>query len=168
MEEPKQGIMATMGWKPIVDWNDYPQYAGMPVLMTVQNGFGQLSVTPIFAGYGDGKWYAIDPHYWKYPIGAYPQLPEGVRNRNELNPAWKILAWRYMPEPYNPYKIDIRYLIKELDEKVKTERSTIEIKKKLIPLVEEHIIYDDPKSTFYERWKEDWEKRKAEEDGQEE
>ncbi len=43
---------------------------------------------------------------------------------------------RTKPEPHNPYLIDARELIRLLNEKVKTERSTIEIKAKLIPLVE--------------------------------
>lgn len=142
-----------MEWKPILDWKDLPQYAGCPALMTVENKYGQLSVTEVYPGYGDGKWYAVDPRYYEYPLGLYPELPEGVKNRNTLHPAYKMIAWMPIPDAYNPYKIDVRYLIEELERLIKTPRSTIEIEKKLIPLIEDHLLYSDPQGEFYRRWR---------------
>ena len=131
-----------MYWKPIYSPKDWPEYAGQPVLVTIENGFDQISVTTAFLGYGDGKWYVPDRQY------RDPDSKTG-----ELSRHWKLLAWMPMPPAYNPYEIDIRYLIKDLENQVKTPRSTIEILSKLIPLVEDHIIWNDWQNFFYQQWK---------------
>lgn len=135
-----------MEWKPIKEWTDMPEQAGVPFLATIENGFSQLHVAVLFLGYGDGKIYTCD---YNYAVGK----EEGEKYSNMLSDAWKILAWMPLPDAYNPYEIDVRYLIGELSEKVEANMKTIEIKDRLIPMIESHLLWDDPKRKFYLDWR---------------
>lgn len=143
-----------MYWKPILEWTDLPEYAGMEVDLTVENRFGQIFVTTAFQGYGDFKWHTNNIAF----------MEDRKSGDNRLSHNWKPLAWRHRPEPYNPYLIDARFLIEKLNDRVKTERSTIEIKKKLIPLVEDHLIHDEAPSHFYKQWREEAATKRMEEE----
>ncbi len=134
-----------MRWKPIFEWTDLPEHAGIEVDLTVENRFGQIFVTTAFQGYGDFKWHTYNCAF----------MEDWKSGDNRLSHNWRPLAWRHRPEPYNPYLIDARYLIKDLNELVKTERSTIEIKGKLIPLVEDHLLYNEAPGHFYKQWREE-------------
>lgn len=78
-------------WHIFNDWNDAPDCEG--VLVTIENRFGQRFVTEAWWSVGaDCKcnWYVIDRRYaenWR----------EGIYI---LSQNWKVVAWRYKPEPY--------------------------------------------------------------------
>lgn len=137
-----------MDWKPIIDGADLPDQAGVPFLATVENPYGQLSVTTCFIGYGDGKIYTTDHTH------------AGGRNTQRLADCYRLLAWKSMPEAYNPYLIDIRYLVTELRRLAASGIGTIDIERELIPRIEDHILADEPNGQFYRAWKKSSEKKK--------
>ncbi len=131
-----------MNWKPIVEMTDLLVQAGVEVDLTVENAHGQISVTTAFLDCCGFGWCTND-----YICMENPEAGD-----NRIHHSLKPLAWRPRPEPYNPYLIDGRYLIGELNGMVKTKRSTIEIKGKLIPLVEDHMLGNAVQGHFYRQW----------------
>lgn len=118
------------GWNIIRSTADYPDTAGYEVLVTIESiTTGQLAVTFAFIGYGDNIWYTCDNHYM--------QDPKGKDNR--FHKTYRVIAWKEKPEPYNPYLIDGRKLVNKVSERIKTDRSTMEIKKDIIPMIEKEM-----------------------------
>ncbi len=116
-----------MNWKTIKTREDLPDTAGYEVLVTIEAKYTSLlSVTTAFIGYGDDVWYTMDK--------GHMQDPNGRDNR--LSSAYKVIAWADKPKPYNPYLIDGRRVIKKCSERIKSDRSTMEIKKDIIPMIE--------------------------------
>lgn len=128
-----------MFWKPIFCPKNWPEHAGQRFLLTVENVYGQLSVAVVMNGYGDGKVYAMEKAYMK-------------PGSQELDSCWMPVAWAPLPEAYNPYNIDVRYLIEDVEGKVRTPRSTIEIQAKLLPLIKDHIVWNDWQNFFFRKW----------------
>ena len=74
-------------WIPVKD--RLPDAAGVPVLVTAVNTYGQRHVFEAFQGYGDFKWYTLDVTKMKR---------DGSTN-NEVGNGWTITHWMEMPEP---------------------------------------------------------------------
>lgn len=111
-------------WYPIRpnhEAEDMPDIAGYRCLVTVENKFGQISVTTAFTGYSDFKWYACESAY-------YTDVKLG---KNELHPAWRVLAWQEMPESYNPYAFDVRYFINDMKARGDDEIKASDVIKRL-------------------------------------
>lgn len=69
-------------WFPVSKW--VPDVAGLKVIATIVNEYGQYDVREVFTGYGDNKWYC---------------------NNTEIDiSAWKVIAWMPFPEPYKENK----------------------------------------------------------------
>lgn len=66
-----------------------PDSAGVSVLVTAVNTYGQRHVFEAFQGYGDFKWYTQDVTKMKR---------DGSTN-NEVSEAWTITHWMVKPEP---------------------------------------------------------------------
>ena len=130
-----------MNWKPIYKPGDEPEYAGLEVLLTVENRFGQISTTTAFQGYGDFKWYTNDRTCMEDPKGG----------DNHLNHALKPLAWMFKPEPYNPYARDIRYLIEDIERKAEAGAETMTTEE--ATRMTEELIINDSERVFYDSWK---------------
>jgi len=64
-----------------------PDAAGVPVLVTGVNGFGQKDVFVAFQGYGDFKWYTDD-------VTKMARTPD---NNNAVNGHWAITHWMELP-----------------------------------------------------------------------
>ena len=74
-------------WIPVKD--RLPDAAGVSVLVTAVNTYGQRHVFEAFQGYGDFKWYTYDVTKMKR---------DGSTN-NEVGNGWTITHWMVKPEP---------------------------------------------------------------------
>lgn len=118
-----------MGWHEIPPndpkLDDYPEMAGQVYFATIENLHGQITTTTLATGYSDFKWYACESRYQTEP-----------GKDSALHPAWRVLAWRETPPRYNPYKIDIRYHLKWLQEHLEHGDTVIDIRTAITNLTE--------------------------------
>lgn len=89
-EEQKKVIehLKSTSWIPV---SDMPNCCGYPVLLTVENKFGQREVCKAFTNYmKEGKllFYTNEKEF----------CAELTSSR--LSEHWKPIAWMYLPEPY--------------------------------------------------------------------
>lgn len=63
-----------------------PDAAGVPVLVTAVNTYGQNDVFEAFMGYGDFKWYTEN-------------VTRMSKKTDEVSEAWTITHWMEKPEP---------------------------------------------------------------------
>ena len=89
-EEQKKVIerLKSTNWIPV---SDMPNCCGYPVLLTVENKFGQRDVCKAFTNYmkeGTQLFYTNEKEF----------CSELTSSR--LNEHWKPIAWRPLPEPY--------------------------------------------------------------------
>ena len=128
------------GWhvlRPGHESEDMPQVAGMECLVTIENIYGQILTTLAFTGYGDFTWYTYVTIYQE-------QYRENERNGdNRLSKAFRVLAWKPKPEPYNPFMQDIRYTVAAVKKRIKTKQSTMEIVKDILPLLTQNFFYSE-------------------------
>ena len=75
----------TDGWIPVTE--RLPEVAGLAVLATIENKFGQRRVCVVFTGYG----HTNEP-FWH------------SNNREYDLAVWDVLAWQPLPEPYKEDK----------------------------------------------------------------
>ena len=79
------------GWVPVSE--RMPDVCGYPVLLTVENAFGQRSVCKAFTNYmkeGELLFYTNEKEYCQ-------QLTSSI-----LSESWKPTAWMNLPTPYQP------------------------------------------------------------------
>ena len=79
------------GWVPVSE--RMPDVCGYPVLLTVENAFGQRSVCKAFTNYmkeGELLFYTNEKEYCQ-------QLTSSI-----LSDSWKPIAWMNLPTPYQP------------------------------------------------------------------
>ena len=69
--------------------NRLPDSAGVPVLVTAVNTYGQNDVFEAFMGYGDFKWYTEN----------VTRMSNKTDISCEVSEAWTITHWMAMPEP---------------------------------------------------------------------
>ena len=76
------------GWIPV---SEMPNCCGYPVLLTVENKFGQREVCKVFTNYmkeGKQLFYTNEKEYC------------AELTSSKLSEAWKPIAWMHLPEPY--------------------------------------------------------------------
>ena len=76
------------GWIPV---SEMPNCCGYPVLLTVENKFGQREVCKAFTNYmkeGKQLFYTNEKEYC------------AELTSSKLSEAWKPIAWMHLPEPY--------------------------------------------------------------------
>jgi|GEM_PF-5061063 len=66
-----------------------PDAAGVPVLVTAVNTYGQKDVFEAFMGYGDFKWYTEN----------VTRMSKKTDISCEVSEAWTVTHWMKMPEP---------------------------------------------------------------------
>ena len=79
------------GWVPVSE--RMPDVCGYPVLLTVENAFGQRRVCKAFTNYmeeGELLFYTNEKEYCQ-------QLTSSI-----LSESWKPIAWQPLPAPYQP------------------------------------------------------------------
>ena len=79
------------GWVPVSE--RMPDVCGYPVLLTVENAFGQRRVCKAFTNYmeeGELLFYTNEKEYCQ-------QLTSSI-----LSESWKPIAWMNLPTPYQP------------------------------------------------------------------
>lgn len=76
------------GWIPV---SEMPNCCGYPVLLTVENKFGQREVCKAFTNY---------MKEWKQLFCTNEKEFCTELNSNKLSEAWKPIAWMHLPEPY--------------------------------------------------------------------
>lgn len=74
-------------WIPVKD--RLPDAAGVPVLVTAINTYGQKDVFEAFMGYGDFKWYTEN----------VTRMSKKTDISCEVSEAWTITHWMVKPEP---------------------------------------------------------------------
>lgn len=88
-EEPK--------WHPLDDsFGSYPYTCGYPVLLTVENPFGQKRICKAFTNYiEDGKFQFLTNE---------KGFCDGLSSR--LSPVWKLIAWMELPDVYGEQAVE--------------------------------------------------------------
>ncbi|MDD2979551.1 MAG: hypothetical protein PHN80_06210 [Hespellia sp.] len=81
----------------VLDWNkieqikSMPQCCGYPVLLTVENKFGQRRVCKAFTNYMEGGKFCFLTNEKEYCSEL---------TSSNLSDSWKPIAWKSLPEPY--------------------------------------------------------------------
>ena len=85
-ESPTVVFQKKDNWIPVKD--RLPDAAGVPVLVTAVNTYGQKDVFEAFMGYGDFKWYTEN----------VMRMSKKTDIDCEVSEAWTITHWMEMPE----------------------------------------------------------------------
>jgi hypothetical protein len=89
-EEQEKAIehLKSTSWIPV---SEMPNCCGYPVLLTVENKFGQREVCKAFTNYmkeGKQLFYTNEKEYC------------AELTSSKLSEAWRPIAWMHLPEPY--------------------------------------------------------------------